>query len=424
MDVGILRRKYRAFSEALNERSRRLWAAAEAQSIGSGGIVLVWRATGIGKTTIWRGLKELESGERLARGRVRGPGGGRKSAVETDPTLRGHLLSLVNPTTSGNPESPLRWTSRSLRKLAAALGAMGHRACHMTVREVLAETGYTLQSNRKSQESRSHPDRDGQFRYINRCVLAFQRRRQPVISVDTKKKELVGNFKNAGREWRPKGTPERVKVHDFLVPEDGKAIPYGVFDLTRNRGYVSVGVDHDTSSFAVRSIKRWWQTMGRPVYRGARSLLITADSGGSNGARVRLWKWELQRLADQTGLTITVLHFPPGTSKWNKIEHRLFSFISANWRGRPLTSVVAIVQLIAATTTTTGLHVRAEIDTGKYPKGIKVPEKDMANLRLRRHRFHGDWNYTLRPRKGIGRHRVAKQRAPRSTPGRGRNTST
>jgi hypothetical protein len=421
VDVAILRRKFRAFSGELNERSRRLWAAVEAQAIGRGGIVLVWRATGIGKTTIWRGLKELEAGERLAPGRIRSPGGGRKPTVDTDPSLHGHLLSLVNPTTSGNPESSLRWTSRSLRKIAVALGAMGHRVSHETVREVLAEAGYTLQSNRKAQESRSHPDRDGQFRYINRCVLAFQRRHQPVISVDTKKKELVGNFKNAGREWRPKGTPERVKVHDFLVPEDGKAIPYGVFDLTRNRGYVSVGIDHDTASFAVRSIKRWWQTMGRPVYRGARSLLITADSGGSNGARVRLWKMELQRLADQTGLTITVLHFPPGTSKWNKIEHRLFSFISANWRGRPLTSVVAIVQLIAATTTTTGLHVRAEIDMGKYPKGVKVPEKAMASLRLRRHRFHGDWNYTIRPRRGGGSHRVSSRPTSKPRPTRRRN---
>jgi hypothetical protein len=421
VDLRTIRAKFKALSPELTERGRRRWAAVEAKALGWGGIRLVWRATGIGKTTIWRGLKELDAEETLETGRVRKPGGGRNSRLDEDPGLLADLVSLVEPTASGNPQSPLCWSSKSLRKLAAGLQSMGHRISHPTVRDVLAKAGYTLQSNLKAQEGRSHPDRDGQFRYINRRVLAFQRRHQPVISVDTKKKELVGNFKNAGREWRPKGTPERVKVHDFLVPEDGKAIPYGVYDLTRNRGYVSVGIDHDTASFAVRSIKRWWQTMGRPVYRGARSLLITADSGGSNGARVRLWKWELQRLADQTGLTISVLHFPPGTSKWNKIEHRLFSFISANWRGRPLTSVVTIVHLIAATATTTGLHVRAEIDMGKYPKGVKVPEQEMANLRLRRHPFHGDWNYTLRPRSGKGAHCVSRRQATSSTTGRAQN---
>ena len=414
MDLRTIRAKFKALSPELTERGRRLWAAAEATSLGWGGARLVWRATGIGKSTIWRGKRELESGETLDPGCVRRPGGGRKSKLVEDPGLLADLVSLVEPTASGHPQSPLCWSSKSLRNLAEGLRSMGHRISHPTVRGVLTEAGYTLQSNRKAQEGPGHPDRDGQFRYINRCVLAFQRRRQPVVSVDTKKKELVGNFKNAGRQWRPKGNPQRVKVHDFLVPEDGKAIPYGVYDLTQNRGYVSVGVDHDTSSFAVRSIKRWWQTMGRPVYHDARSLLITADSGGSNGARVRLWKWELQRLADETGLSITVLHFPPGTSKWNKIEHRLFSYITANWRGRPLTSVVSIVQLIAATTTTTGLHVRAEIDTGKYPKGVKVPEKEMANLHLRRHRFHGDWNYTLRPRKGVGGHRASPPQATKS----------
>jgi hypothetical protein len=276
---------------------------------------------------------------------------------------------------------------------------MGHSICPRTVADVLRDAGYTLQSNRKAQEGRGHPDRDAQFRYISRTVLGFQRKRQPVISVDTKKKELVGNFKNAGREWRMTGSPERVQVHDFIIKEKGKAIPYGVYDLTRNAGYVSVGIDHDTASFAVRTIRRWWRGMGQPVYPRAKSLLITADSGGSNGARVRLWKWELQRLADATGLTITVCHFPPGTSKWNKIEHRLFSYISANWRGHPLTSLVTIINLIAATTTETGLRVRAEIDTGKYPQGLEITDEQMAQVRLHPHRFHGDWNYTIRPTK-------------------------
>jgi hypothetical protein len=299
----------------------------------------------------------------------------------------------------------LQWTYKSVRKLASELWAMGHDISFRTVADVLRDAGYTLQSNRKSQEGRGHPDRDAQFRHINRTVVAFQREGQPVISVDTKKEELVGNFKNAGREWRPKGSPETVKVHDFIIKENGKAIPYGVYDLTRNAGWVSVGIDHDTASFAVRTIRRWWRAMGQPVYPEARSLLITADSGGSNGARVRLWKWELQRLADATGLTITVCHFPPGTSKWNKIEHRLFSYISANWRGRPLTSLVTIVNLIAATRTETGLRVRAEIDKGSYPQGREITDEELAQVRLRPHRFHGDWNYTIRPRgQSVARH--------------------
>jgi hypothetical protein len=398
MELERIRAKYEALSPCLNERSRRLWCATEAMDIGWGGIALVSRATGISQSTIWRGTQELKSGESPEPGRVRRPGGGRKKLVEKDDTLLRDVESLVEPTVSGDPESPLLWTSKSVRKLAAELRAMGHSISFRTVADVLRDAGYTLQSNRKAQEGRSHPDRDAQFRHINRTVLAFQRKAQPVISVDTKKKELVGNFKNAGREWRPKGNPETVKVHDFLVPEQGKAIPYGVYDLTHNAGYVGVGIDHDTASFAVRTIRRWWRTMGHPLYPEARSLLITADSGGSNGAKLRLWKWELQRLANATGLSVTVCHFPPGTSKWNKIEHRLFSYISANWRGRPLTSVVAIVNLIAATTTETGLHVRAEIDKGKYPKGRKISDEEMAQIRLHPSRFHGDWNYTIRPR--------------------------
>jgi len=398
MDIERIRAKYEVLSPSLTERSRRLWCATEAMDVGWGGIALVSRATGVSQVTIWRGTQELKSGELVESGRVRHPGGGRKTAVEKDPTLLRDVESLVEPTVSGNPESPLLWTSKSVRKLAAELRAMGHNISFRTVADVLRDAGYALQSNRKAQEGRSHPDRDAQFRHINRTVLAFQRKAQPVISVDTKKKELVGNFKNAGREWRPKGNPEQVKVHDFIVPEQGKAIPYGVYDLTRNAGYVSVGIDHDTASFAVRTIRRWWRLMGQRAYPKARSLLITADSGGSNGAKLRLWKWELQRLADATGLAITVCHFPPGTSKWNKIEHRMFSYISANWRGRPLTSLVTIVNLIAATTTQTGLRVRAEIDKGKYPQGREVTDEEMARIRLRLCRFHGDWNYTIRPR--------------------------
>jgi len=397
MDLTTLRSKFKALDRALTERSRRIWCATEAKAIGWGGITRVARATGVSPNTIWRGIKELESGAALEPGRVRRPGAGRKKVVEKDPALLQDLRGLVEPTASGHPVSPLVWTNKSLRKLAAELQVLGHKISHRTVADVLREAGYTLQSNRKAQEGRTHPDRDAQFRYINRRVVEAQRARQPAISVDCKKKELVGNFKNPGREWRPRGTPEMVKVHDFIIKENGKAIPYGVYDLTRNAGWVGVGIDHETATFAVRTIKRWWRTMGRPAYPRARSLLITADSGGSNGARVRLWKKKLQEFADRTGLAVTVRHFPPGTSKWNKIEHRLFSYISANWGGRPLTSLVAIVNLIAATTTATGLRVRAEIDKGRYPEGVGVSDEEMARLRLRPHRFHGDWNYTIRP---------------------------
>ena len=398
MDSQLLRTKFLALAPELSERGRRMWAATEALAIGHGGISLVVRATGISESTVLRGIREIKSGEEVEPGRVRRSGGGRKSLVSTDPTLAGDLESLVEPTASGDPQSRLRWTSKSLRKLTAELQAMGHEISYRTVGTLLEATGYTLQSNRKAQERRSHPDRDDQFRFINREVARMQRDGQPVISVDTKKKELVGNIKNGGREWRPKGEPEIVRVHDFMVPENGKAIPYGVYDLTRNAGWVGVGIDHDTASFAVRTIRRWWATMGRPSYPGATSLLITADSGGSNGARVRLWKWELQQFADKSGLAIHVRHFPPGTSKWNKIEHRLFSYISANWRGRPLTSLAVIVNLIASTRTRTGLRVRCEIDKGRYPQGRVITDRMFASLRVAPHRFHGDWNYTVVPR--------------------------
>ena len=358
------------------------------------------RATGISTATIQRGLHELNTRRPLAPGRIRRPGGGRKRALAKDPTLLTDLEGLVEPTASGDPMSPLRWTSKSVRQLAATLQRMGHQVSRQLVAELLAGAGYSLQANRKTREGPAHPDRDAQFRYINQQVRRFQAAIQPVISVDTKKKELVGDFKNAGRQWRPKGEPTLVRVHDFLIPTRGKAIPYGVYDLTRNAGWVGVGIDHDTATFAVRTIGRWWRRMGQPRYRRARSLLITADAGGSNGTRVRLWKWELQELADRTGLAITVCHLPPGTSKWNKIEHRLFAYISRNWRGQPLLSLAVIVNLIGRTRTAAGLRVRCELDRGAYPKGETITDTQMATLQLVPHRFHGDWNYTIHPRRG------------------------
>jgi hypothetical protein len=398
--VATLRAKYRALEPALTERTRRLWAATEARALGRGGPGRVARATGLSPATIRRGLAELDADDApLAAGRVRKPGGGRKRATVLAPSLLRDLDALVEPTAPGDPESPLRWTCLSTRTLAVALEALGYRISHTVVAELLHDLGYSLQGNVKTREGRQHPDRDAQFRYIARRVRAAQRRGQPAISVDTKKKELVGPFKNGGRAWRPAKTPERVRVHDFVIPgaAGGKAIPYGVYDLHRDEGWVSVGIDHDTATFAVRSIRRWWQQMGRPVYPGATTLLITADAGGSNGARLRLWKWELQQLANRTGLTITVCHFPPGTSKWNKIEHRLFSHIAMNWRGTPLVDLATIVSLIGSTRSRSGLHVRAELDRGRYPAGITVTDAQMAAVQLTRHRFHGDWNYTIRP---------------------------
>ena len=359
------------------------------------------RATGIAASTIQRGLRELASGETLPGTRTRKPGGGRKRATALDATLLRDLDALVEPTAPGDPDSPLRWTCLSARTLAVALEGLGHHISHTVVAELLHGLGYSLQGNAKTREDRQHVDRDAQFRYIARRVQAAQRQQQPTISVDTKKKELVGDFKNAGRTWRPTKTPQRVRVHDFVIPATpatgGKAIPYGVYDLHRNEGWVSVGIDHDTATFAVQSIRRWWQRMGRPAYRQAQSLLITADAGGSNGARLRLWKWELQQLATRTGLAITVCHFPPGTSKWNKIEHRLFSHIAMNWRGTPLVDLATIVSLIGSTHSRAGLRVRSELDRGEYPGGITVTDAQLATVRLERHRFHGDWNYTIHP---------------------------
>ena len=399
MNLGLLRQKYSALAPALNERSRRLWAAIEAKSIGHGGIARVTRAVRISRSTISRGVKELKSARKpMAPEHIRRPGGGRKQTAQIDSTLMRDLEALVEPTVAGDPQSALRWTSKSLRKLAEELQAMKHAVSHQLVRALLSKADYSLQANRKSvEEGKRHPDRDGQFRYINKQVRRFQSINQPVISVDTKKKELVGDFKNAGKEWRPKGLPERVRVHDFLIKENGKVAPYGIYDITRNVGWVSVGIDHDTASFAVATIRRWWLVMGRTRYPKTKELLITADSGGSNGARVRLWKWELQKFANATGMAITVCHLPPGTSKWNKIEHRLFSYITMNWRGRPLASLATIINLIGSTRTKGGLRVRCELDKGRYPKGVKIPDEKMAAINLHRHHFHGDWNYTIRP---------------------------
>ena len=331
--------------------------------------------------------------------KVRRSGGGRKKLVALEPRLATDLEKLLEPAARGDPESPLRWTCKSLRVLSRQLQAMGHEVSYSTVRVLLQQAGYSLQSNRKVKEGGQHPDRNAQFEYIYREVGRQQKQSQPVISVDTKKKELVGDFKNGGREWLPQGNPRRVRVHDFLIKSKGKAIPYGVYDLTRNAGWVNLGIDHDTAAFAVNSIRRWWRTMGRRTYPKADRLMITADSGGSNGARTRLWKWELQRLANETGLSIHVRHLPPGTSKWNKIEHRLFSFISQNWRGKPLTSLAVIVSLIAATRTKAGLRVRCEIDSGRYPKGEKVTDAQFKSINIKREPFHGEWNYSILPQR-------------------------
>jgi hypothetical protein len=400
--VGIeeaIRRKYRALLAAMDERHRRLWAGTEARALGRGGIAVLARATGLARNTIVRGLAELAQKRSLTSSRVRRPGAGRKRATVLAPRLTTALEQLVDPATRGDPESPLRWTIKSTRLLAEELTTRGYEVSHTLVAGLLHELGYSLQANRKTLEGAIHPDRNAQFEHINETVKAQLKRGQPAISVDTKKKELVGRFKNAGRTWRPRGTPERVKVHDFLEPEKGKAIPYGVYDLGRNLGWVSVGVDHDTGSFAVATIRRWWRDLGRKHYPRAHSLLITADSGGSNGSRLRLWKWELQKLAQQTGLVVSVCHLPPGTSKWNKIEHRLFSFISQNWRGRPLLTHATIVSLIAATKTRTGLKVRCVLDTRKYPKNVKITEEQMGAINLKPNTFHGDWNYSILPRK-------------------------
>ena len=383
----------------LNERTLRLFAAAEARSLGRGGISLVSRTLEISRDRISRGIQEMASQKKLPPERVRRKGGGRKSRLASDPTLKEDLEALLSPYTRGDPESPLRWTCRSVRNLADALRHQGHSVSHSTVAGLLEEMGYSLQANRKTTEDKQHPDRNAQFEYISKRVRSLQRKRQPVISVDTKKKENVGDFKNGGQEWHLQGHPEKVRVHDFIDKELGKVAPYGVYDLSKNNGWVSVGIDHDTAAFAVATIGRWWRKMGSAAYPRASELLITADSGGSNSSRNRLWKVELQKLANRTGLTITVCHFPPGTSKWNKIEHRMFSFITQNWRGKPLVNHATIVNLIGSTQTKEGLKIRCELDTKTYPKGIKVSDAQLEKVKLKKRKFHGDWNYTIYPNK-------------------------
>jgi hypothetical protein len=381
----------------LDERQRRLFAAAEAKAAGYGGIAAVSRVTRIAASTIGRGLKDLEAPAPPSPGAVRRPGGGRKSLSATNPRLLEDLNGLVEPSARGDPMSPLRWTCKSLRRLSAELKKLGHQISHTVVGELLKKQKFSLQANRKTLEGADNPDRDAQFHFINDAVQAALAENQPVISVDTKKKELVGDFKNAGREWRPQGEPEDVRVHDFLIKDLGRAVPYGIYDLAANTGWVNVGIDNDTAAFAVQTIRRWWQDVGGVRYPLAKRLLITADGGGSNGSRVRLWKRELQRLADELGISIEVRHLPPGTSKWNKIEHRLFSFITQNWRAKPLVSYRVIVDLIAATTTETGLKVYCELDVNRYPKGILVSDDEMAGLNIQRADFHGEWNYTIAP---------------------------
>ncbi|MGH6933549.1 MAG: ISAzo13 family transposase [Dongiaceae bacterium] len=397
VDERVIRARYGDMRACLDERGRRLFAAAEARSAGYGGIAAVARATGIARSTIGRGLKDLGASE-FGEGTVRRAGGGRRSLVERDATLLQDLQRLLEPATLGDPMRPLLWVSKSHEKLAVALGALGHQVSASTIPKLLEQLKYRRQVNRKTKEGSHHADRDAQFEHINAQTLAFQAADHPVISVDTKKKELVGEYKNPGSDYRPEGCPEPVNVHDFVDKKLGKAIPYGVYDIAADAGCVSVGIDHDTAEFAVNSIHRWHETMGRQRYPAADRLMITADGGGSNGARVRLWKIELQKFADATGLTLAVCHYPPGTSKWNKIEHRMFCHITQNWRGTPLTSRLAVVELIAATTTRTGLKIRCELDTNTYAKGIKVSDAEMAALNIKGDAFHPEWNYTISPR--------------------------
>lgn len=391
-----IKKRFNILKPFLDERLRRIFAATEASVLGYGGVSLVARTIGVSRRAITIAQKELQN-PHLAENaqRIRKKGGGRKRSADKDPSLLKGIEYLVEPTTRGDPESPLRWTCKSVRKISDELKNMGHKTSYNLVAELLHQLGYSLQANKKTLEGASHPDRNAQFKHINQTVIDFQSRLQPVISVDTKKKELVGEFKNGGREWRPKGEPERVQVHDFGKK---RVTPYGVYDLTQNAGWVSVGIDHDTATFAVESIRRWWYLMGQACYPKAVELLIIADGGGSNGYRIKLWKLEIQKLADEIGLSISVCHLPPGTSKWNKIEHRLFSFITQNWRGKPLVSHEVVVNLIAATTNKKGLKIQCQLDTNTYPKGQKISDKVMATLNIRHHSFHGEWNYTICPK--------------------------
>lgn len=401
LTVNQIASKYDSLGPLMDERMRRQWAATEAQSYGWGGLQAISAAIGMSPNTIRKGIKELawraKNPHKAINPRLRHPGGGRKRCNVIDPKLSKMLKGMVEPMTRGDPMSPLLWTCLSTSNLSEALTKQGHPVSPRTIGRLLSADGYSLQSNRKTKEGKSHPDRNAQFEFINAIVKRFQRNGQPVISVDTKKKEILGEFRNGGREWRPKGKPEKVLVHDFIDKELGKAIPYGVFDVGENKGWVSVGIDHDTAHFAAAAIHRWWKKMGSKRYQSANELLIIADGGGSNGSRCRLWKLALQELANRLGIPIRVCHFPPGTSKWNKIEHRMFCHITQNWRGRPLISHEVIVQLIANTTTAAGLRIRAELDSGSYPTGIKVSDEELATLKIKRAKFHGDWNYALLP---------------------------
>jgi hypothetical protein len=398
IDTWAIRRRYEAVAPHLDERGLRLFAASEARAAGRGGIAAVSQTTGIARSTIGRGLRDLDStASAWPSGRVRRSGGGRKAAVVEQPGLLEALTELISSAIRGDPQAALLWVSRSQRHLASQLAERGYHVDHTVVGRLLKDMGFSLQANAKTREGSQHPDRNAQFEHINECVGRFRRTGQPAISVDTKKKELIGDFRNAGRELRPKGQPEEVRVHDFMIAANGKAVPYGVYDIAANEGWVSVGLDHDTATFAVESIRRWWRRMGRKRHPRARRLLITADCGGSNGARLRLWKVELQKLANQTGLTICVAHHPPGTSKWNRIEHRMFSFITQNWRGKPLLTYKVIVQLIAATTTSSGLTLACAIDASQYPKGGKVSKAQFDALKIQYDAFHPDWNYSILP---------------------------
>jgi hypothetical protein len=384
----------------LDERTRRLMAASEALGLGYGGVSLVRRACGLSRKAILKGIREIQQGSAPAEGRIRRSGGGRKSITHCDPMILEALEKMIDDETRGDPESPLRWICKSTRTIAAQLGKQAHPVSHAKVAQLLLDLNYSLQSNRKTEEGTEHPDRDAQFRYINRTVKRCLRQRAPVISVDTKKKELLGNYDNAGQQWLPAKQPRKVQGHDFPSPEVPRAYPYGIYDVGRNAGFVNVGTDHDTGAFAVASIRGWWRHEGRQLYPGAEMILITADGGGSNGSRLRLWKWELQKLADETGLSLNICHFPPGTSKWNKVEHRLFSFISTNWRGEPLRDYETIVHLIAKTTTAKGLKVTCRLDRRKYPTGRRVTDEQMKGVHVERNKFHGDWNYVIKPNVG------------------------
>jgi len=397
--IGEIKQRYEAIAPYLTERARRVWAGCEAQVVGHGGVTMVHHATGISRVTITHGKQALAAGTGSAPERIRQRGGGRKKLTERDTQVLNALDQLIDPCTRGDPQSPLRWTCKSTYKLAQALQGQGHTISQRSVHTLLKDLGYSLQSNRKTEAGTDHADRDGQFQHINRQVKRLQKRRQPVISVDAKKKENMGNFANRGQEWERSKQPRTVSTHDFPDKDKGKACPYGVFDIAYNEGWMNVGISRDTAQFAVESIRRWWQRMGRVRYPKATELLITADGGGSNGYRTRLWKRELQSLTNELGLRIRVCHFPPGTSKWNKIEHRLFSFISMNWRGKPLTSFETIVNLIANTSTETGLRIDAGVDDTVYEKGIEVSDEEMDALNIKRDKFHGEWNYTIMPQK-------------------------